>query len=332
MYGHSSQLGEAHEWAQHSGANHRHDLAGVERRGLLLDLREIAGLQLPSRAEQRLIGFAQDVAVHLPSAGVVALGQMTQGIGRREGKRHAGGGATDFARCLSGHLAEQATEQLAPELLEILRCQADAGGGDEFLDMPLVERNSMRLSDAIHHLDLQRNDRHRRPGLWQQFQRTVEQGIVENRLIKFRIVAAGPGSGDGGGGGDKGINLTFDLARLVIAETEARLELVEEATLGSRRLAVGLANAKRHFVGVVAEALVTQFGDRLVEAETFQEHVLIECSQVDRRRCRGKRLGNAPDLLALAVVLRTIGEGSVKGDGKNGFLIFGSDRGCLRSG
>ena len=27
-----------------------------------------------------------------------------------------------------GHLAEQATEQLAPELFEILRCQADAGG------------------------------------------------------------------------------------------------------------------------------------------------------------------------------------------------------------
>jgi hypothetical protein len=63
MNGHSSQHGEAHEWAPHSGANHRHDLAGVKRRGLLLDLREIACLQLPGRAEQRLIGFAQDVAV-----------------------------------------------------------------------------------------------------------------------------------------------------------------------------------------------------------------------------------------------------------------------------
>ena len=176
---------------QHSGADHRHDLAGVECRGLLLDLREIACLQFPGRAEQRLIGFAQKVTVHLPPAGVVALGKMTQGIGRREGKRHAGGGATDFARRLAGHLAEQATEQLAPELFEILRCQADAGGGDEFLDMPLVERDPMRLSDAIHHLDLQRNDRHRRPGLRQQFERAVEQGIVENRLIEFPIVVAG---------------------------------------------------------------------------------------------------------------------------------------------
>lgn len=108
--------------------------------------------------------------------------------------------------------------------------------------------------------------------------------------------------------------------------------MVEEATLRRSCLAVGLANAERHFVGVVAKAIVTQGSDRLVEAEALQQHILIERSQVDRRRCRGKRLCNAPDLLALAVVLRAIREGGVKGDGKNGFLVFGSHQRCLLSG
>jgi hypothetical protein len=103
---------------------------------------------------------------------------------------------------------------------EVLRGQPNASGGDELLDVPLVERDPVRLSDAVHHLDLQRNDRHRRPRLRQQFERAVEQGVVENRPIECRIIAAAAGSVDrrcGGGEatvGDKGIDLTLDRARL----------------------------------------------------------------------------------------------------------------------
>jgi hypothetical protein len=42
-------------------------------------------------------------------------------------------------------LPKQATEQLAAKLLEVLRGQAHPGGGDEFLDVPLVQRDAVGL-------------------------------------------------------------------------------------------------------------------------------------------------------------------------------------------
>jgi hypothetical protein len=55
-----------------------------------------------------------------------------------------------------------------------------------------------------------------------------------------------------------------------MAEAEARLEFVEEATLGIRRPAVGFANTKRHLVGVMAKAFVTQGRNRLAKVEALQ--------------------------------------------------------------
>ena len=42
-------------------------------------------------------------------------------------------------------------------------------------------------ADAIHHLDLERNNRHRCPRLRQQFQRTVQNRVVQNGLVEFGV-------------------------------------------------------------------------------------------------------------------------------------------------
>jgi hypothetical protein len=166
-------------FAAPESAKHRQDLPCVQRSGLLLDLRQVLRLQLLGGAEQVLEGFAQHGRAHHPAARVVAPGYLPQRVGGGKRKRHAGGGtahaAQGFARCL----AQEATEQLAAKLLQVLRGQAHPGGGDEFLDVALVQLYAVGLANAIHHLHLQRNDGHRRPRLRQQLQCAVEQGVVE---------------------------------------------------------------------------------------------------------------------------------------------------------
>ena len=80
------------------------------------------------------------------------------------GETHAGthrllAEATEHA---AADLAEQAAEQLAPGLFEILRGQPDAESGEEILDMATIEFETLGLADPIDQLHLQWDDCHRR--------------------------------------------------------------------------------------------------------------------------------------------------------------------------
>ena len=52
----------------------------------------------------------------------------------------------------------------------------------------LIERNPVRFADAINHPHLQRDDGHRCPGLRQQLERTIQDGIVEDALVELSFV------------------------------------------------------------------------------------------------------------------------------------------------
>ena len=293
-------------------------------------------LQLLGGAEQVLEGFAQHGRAHHPAARVVAPGYLPQRVGGGKRKRHAGGGtahaAQGFARCL----AQEATEQLAAKLLQVLRGQAHPGGGDEFLDVALVQLYAVGLANAIHHLHLQRNDGHRRPRLRQQLQCAVEQGVVEDGFVQVRIrCARGGGSGRGTrccycrqGGRDgffchihQRIGFLVKRRSLLGIELQRRFERGQKVALGRRLAAVHIAHAHRHFVGQLALHGVTQGAGRRLHTGALQQHVLVDARQVGHARVASQRLGQAADFLALGVVLAAVGKCGQKGNGKNGFLL-----------
>jgi hypothetical protein len=73
----------------------------------------------------------------------------------------------------------------------------------------------------------------------------------------------------------------------------------------------------------VAQTFVCEGGHRVVKGEALEQHVLVQRTQVHRRRCRGQRIGHAPDFLALAVVFGAVGKRGLQGYGENGFLVLG---------
>ena len=131
------------------------------------NLRQVLRLHLFGRPQQVLECFAQHGGVHQPPASVVAFGKLSQRVGGGKGERHAGRRAAELAEGLASCLAEQSAQQFAAELFKILGGEAYAGSGNEFLDVSLVEFDAMRLADAVHHFDLQRNDGHGSPRLRQ---------------------------------------------------------------------------------------------------------------------------------------------------------------------
>ena len=85
----------------------------------------------------------------------------------------------DTAPQPASHATEQPAQQLAARLFEVLRGQPHAHGGEEILDVPGVEFVAVGLADAVDQPHLQRDDRHGRQRLRQQFQRAVGDGGVE---------------------------------------------------------------------------------------------------------------------------------------------------------
>lgn len=140
-----------------------HHLAHVQVLRPLLDLRHELALLLPGRAEQLIEGGLEQCGTHLPTAGIVASGHMAQGIGRGEGKRHAGSRTTKPANAPAAGRAEQPADQLAAELLEILRGHADSEGRQKLLDVATVKLDAIFPADRVDHANLQRDDRHRGP-------------------------------------------------------------------------------------------------------------------------------------------------------------------------
>ena len=87
--------------------------------------------------------------------------------------------------------AEEPAHELAAELLEVLRGEPHAHGGEEVLHVAAVELEAVGLADAVDHLHLQRNDRHRGEALRQQLERPVEDGVVEDHLsISAPVIVA----------------------------------------------------------------------------------------------------------------------------------------------
>jgi len=217
--------------------------------------------------------------------------------------------------------------KVLPDLFEVLRGQAHPGGGDEFLDVALVETDAVGAADAVHHLDLQGDDGHGRPGLRQQFQRAVEQAVVEDGLVQLRV--ARPGlrcdhrSRRGGLGKlDDGVGFALDQFRRRRIEPEQGLQLVQKAAFRNAQVAIGLAHAHCHLVGKLALAGIRQLGGSGFQAEALEQHVLIDPGQVGRTRLPGQGIGDTADFVALAVVLLAVGESGEQGDGQEGVLLF----------
>jgi hypothetical protein len=91
---------------------------------------------------------AQHLAGKAAAAGVVASGHVAEGVSAGETHSRAHRLLAQAAQEATADLAEQATEELATCLFEILRSQADAEGGEKVLDMPAVEFETVGLSDA----------------------------------------------------------------------------------------------------------------------------------------------------------------------------------------
>ena len=297
-------------------------------------------LHLFGGAEQVLERFFQHCRVHRPPAGVIAFGKLPQRVGSGEGEGHAGGRAADLAESLAGGLAEQPAQQLAAELFEVLRGEADPGGGDEFLDVALVEADPVGAADAVHHLDLQGDDGHRRPGLRQQFQGAIHQRVVEDGLVQFRFThvrlrrhhrawrssySNGAGHCRGRGGLaelDDGVGLALEGGGLPRIELQQGLKIVQEALLGRALAPVGIAHAHRHFIRQLTLAWVGQRSSGRLQADTLEQYVLVEPGQVGRHRFATQRFGDTANLLALVVVLGAVGKSGIQGDAKDGALLF----------
>jgi hypothetical protein len=86
----------------------------------LLHLWQVLLLQLFGRFNALLESLLQQLRAHLPAAGVIAFGNVAEGVGGGEGEGHAGGCPPNFADRFAGHLAKQPADQLAAELFEIL--------------------------------------------------------------------------------------------------------------------------------------------------------------------------------------------------------------------
>jgi hypothetical protein len=96
---------------------------------------------------------------------VVALRDSPERVGHREAHPGACRLAAERAAQTAPSEPRSPAEQLAAELLQILRGESDAERRDEIPRVIAVELVSVRLADAVNHPHLQRYDRHRRQTL-----------------------------------------------------------------------------------------------------------------------------------------------------------------------
>ena len=98
--------------------------------------------------------------------------------------------------------------------------------------------------------------------------------------------------------------------------------LGQEGAFGLADAAVGLADTDRHFVGQPAGIVILQPGCHVLHAGALQQHVLMECRQIDLL-AGGQALGNAPDLLAFAFMFLTVRVGSQQAQRQGRADLFG---------
>jgi hypothetical protein len=177
--------------------------------------------------------------------------------------------------------------------------------------VPLVHLEAVRLTDAIDELHLQRNDRHRRERLRQQLDRTVHDRVIQDVLVHFGIRHRASG-------GNRrtrckrrscdGICLTHDFRGFPRIEPQRVSQFEQELLLGGTRDTVRIADADGH---LVRQLLVCGISERrccLREVDALEQHILVERAQLRTAALARERVGDAADLLALALVFCAIGE------------------------
>ena len=122
--------------------------------------------------------------------------------------------------------------------------------------MALIQFVAMRLADAMYHFDLKRDDRHRGPGLRQQFKCAVEYGMVQDAAIQLGFVRTGAParrSGCRNRQRDSGFaqcgDIVFGRPGFAIGKAEARFEIFQEGLFLYAHPAIGFTYAKRGFIG-----------------------------------------------------------------------------------
>ena len=221
--------------------------------------------------------------------------------------------------------------------------------------MALVELDAVRLADAVHEPHLQRDDRHRGPGLRQELEGAVEDGGVEDGLVELGVGDAAlqqrrrcglRGGGRHGGGGSGGAHRSggagtrrpavdrlpsrggdgvgvggtgFGLAAL---ETQMAAQGLQEGALGVALDTIGVADADRHLVGELAVLGLRERGGGIGQRHPLEQHILIDAGERRAGTAR-ERLGGVAHGGALGVGLAAIGEGGLDEDVEDGSLFGG---------
>ena len=212
----------------------------------------------------------------------------------------------------------------------------------------------MRLANAVHHLHLQRDDGHGRPGLRQQLQRSVEQRVVEDGFVQLGIGRAGergggrgrcrgwccsggigpsacharrrPGRGRGGGllhHIHQRIGIVLKRRRLLRTQLQRGLQRGQKLRLCRRLPPIHIAHAHGHLIGQLAVGRVAQRSGSGLHAGALEQHILVDARQVGHAAVARERLGDAADFLALGIVLGAVCKSGQQGNGEDGFLLFG---------
>ena len=138
------------------------DMRDVDGVRLFADRRQVLAFHAFRLAQQGGVGIFQHGGGESAATGVVAFREVAQRIGGGKGES-----GTD---CLFGEPADQSADQTAAkyfadqfhaDLLKVLRGHAHTCRREKILDVATIEFKAVGFADAINHLHLQRNDRHR---------------------------------------------------------------------------------------------------------------------------------------------------------------------------
>ena len=293
--------------------------------------------------QQATVGVLEHVGLHSPSAGIVAQGEVADGIsgGKREGGTRAG---ADGVPGQTAHdaFAEEAADQAAEELSSVtfhgLGRETGPGGGDEVADVTTIKGVAVSLADAVDHLHLDRDHRHGGQGLGQQLKRSGQNRVVENTLFQRRRVDdhTGGGRGRGGGGccghrsrrghgqrGDEGLRGAVGLVSRFGRELQGLAQVLEETTFGGIGGTVRVADSHSHLVGQQPRLRTRQIGGRGGYGDPTAQNILVERPRIEG--VRGEPFGDPLEGGPLRVGLGPICESGMEQEGEDSALFGGRE-------
>jgi hypothetical protein len=127
---------------------------------------------------------------------------------------------------------------------------------------------------------------------------------------------------------DDRVGLLGDHVRVSRVEPERARERREELALGRAARAVGVAHTHRHLVGELSQPGVAELRRGGFDGHLPRQHALVERGQV-RLAGGSERLDDATHLVALAVVLASVGERGRQRDREDRLLLVAGHVGLL---